>query len=239
MFAPRRGKRVGLSRKMIRNRFSIMRSQLQRGCGVRRTRTRGENSHARGAQLHARDARWMRRSGKCVRDPPQRFFGDKLEDGREATGGTWERQGRKAGPQGRAGGEGPRRARSKWRREHHRASGSFGTTGPRRLSTSSSHVFNTSRVRIYGASPGIRRRDRGVGRVARRRRVRCWTRGAARARGGGGAGRASGASSEGAAAAKNGATSPCTMLESCTMPESKRWAEEAQGRDEREGAGPR
>ena len=147
MFAPRRGKRVGLSRKMIRNRFSIMRSQLQRGCGVRRTRTRGENSHARGAQFHARDARWMRRSGKGVRDPPQRCFGDKLEDGREATGGTWERQGRKAGPQGRAGGAGPRRARSKWRRKHHRASGRFGTTGPRRLSTNSSPVFNTSKVR--------------------------------------------------------------------------------------------
>ena len=31
----------------------------------------------------------MRRSGKCVRYPPQRFFGDKLEDGREAAGGTW------------------------------------------------------------------------------------------------------------------------------------------------------
>ena len=75
MFAPRRVKRVGLSRKMIRSDlcFSIMSPQSSENaeCGGR-----GQEEKI---LMHE-----MRSSMRGMRD-----FGDKLEDGREAAGGTW------------------------------------------------------------------------------------------------------------------------------------------------------
>ena len=182
----------------------------------------------------------MRRSGKCVRDPPQRFFGDKLEDGREAAGGTWERQGRKAGPQGRAGGAGPRRARSKWRREHHRASGRFGTTGPRRLSTSSSPVFNTSsksygRRRVLGGATGALGAlpgggASGAGRGGRREREAAAARGAQ-------AGQAAKGRRRRSTELRRRA--PCSSRRDGPRRRRAEMSEKAQGRDERGGAVPR
>ena len=59
----------------------------------------------------------------------------------------------------------PSSGRQVW---HHGAAALLGRSSP---------FFNTSKARIYGALLGFGRRGRGVWRVARRRRVRCWTEG--------------------------------------------------------------
>ena len=168
--------------------------------------------------------------------------------------GGWTRGGRrdleKAGPQGRAkvseeaqgrderGGAGPRRARSKWRREHHRASGRFGTTGPRRLSTSSSPVFNTSsksygRRRVLGGATGALGAlpgggASGAGRGGRRQREAVAARGAQ-------AGQAAKGRRRRSTELRRRA--PCSSRRNGPRRRRAEMSETAQGRDERGGAG--
>jgi hypothetical protein len=226
LFAPRRGKRVGLSRKMIRrNCFSIMSppSSVVR---------RAEDEDKRRKLSCTRCA--VSCAG-CAMDEAQRevrarsassFFGDKLEDGREAQG------------RDERGGAGPRRARSKWRREHHRASGRFGTTGPRRLSTSSSPVFNTSsksygRRRVLGGATGALGAlpgggASGAGRGGRRQREAVAARGAQ-------AGQAAKGRRRRSTELRRRA--PCSSRRNGPRRRRAEMSETAQGRDERGGAG--
>ena len=183
----------------------------------------------------------MRRSGKGVRDPPQRCFGDKLEDGREAAGGTWERQGRKAGPQGRAGGEGPRRRGPSGDESTIERAAVLAPRG-RDASQRAVHTFSTpaesgytARRRVLGGATGALGAlpgggASGAGRGGRREREAAAARGAQ-------AGQAAKGRRRRSTELRRRA--PCSSRRDGPRRRRAEMSEKAQGRDEQGGAGPR